>query len=109
MANFLGKVGGKALNFLGKAAKVGNFLGKNISQVQKGLKTVSGLAQNPTVQAAGQAVGLKSSLFKRIGDGTNNLANVLPGAQQVGRDINTSLQTGKRSIADLYTQLNAAS
>jgi hypothetical protein len=109
MASFLGKVGGKALNFLGKAAKVGNYLGKNISQVQKGLKTVSGLAQNPTVQAAGGALGLKSNLFKRIGDTTNNLANVLPGAQQTAREINTSLQTGKRSIADLYTQLNTAS
>lgn len=111
---FLGKAllaGGS--KFLGKSIRAGQYIGKALPQISKGLSQVQRLASSAAVQQAGKAIGIGPSVFNRVGSiagSTNAAVSALPG---VAADVragltgaSASLTPARRSIADLYQKAN---
>jgi hypothetical protein len=114
MASFLGRaLASGAQKYLGKAIRAGQYLGKAIPHISKGLSQVQRLASNSAVRDAGQSIGIGASVFNKVGQiagTTNSVVNSLPG---VAGDVRSGLTaTGaaltpaRRSIAELYQKAN---
>jgi hypothetical protein len=112
---FLGKsLLSGASKFLGKSLKLGQYIGKAIPHISKGLSHVQRLASNSAIQDAGKSIGIGPSVFQRVGQiagSTNTAVSGLPG---VAADVRagltaagTSLTPARRSIADLYQRAHA--
>eukprot|EP00953_Heterococcus_sp_UTEX-ZZ885_P029442 15623-Heterococcus_DN1.PRE.2 len=110
---------GKALlagssKFLGKALRTGQYIGKAIPQISKGLSQVQRFASSGAVQQAGKAIGIGPSVFQKVGQiagSTNAAVSALPG---VAADVragltgaSSSLTPARKSIADLYQKANS--
>jgi hypothetical protein len=109
---------GKALlsgasKYVGKAIRLGSYVGKAIPQISKALTQVQRLASTSAVQQAGKSIGIGPSVFNRVGQIAGTANTVIGQVPGVAADVragltaaSASLTPARRSIGELYQRAN---
>ena len=111
--SWLGRLVSTGSRFLGKAAPMASFLGRNLpgamNLASRGLNTASQLAANPLVNQAMNRFGVNANTMRQVAGGISNAQaglNLVPGTarsvQQGMQGVAAAAAPAAQSLASLY-------
>lgn len=117
--SWLGRLVSTGSRFLGKAAPMARFIGRNapnaLNIANRGLSAAAQLAANPLVNQLAQKAGVNPNVMKQVAGGINNAQAGLNLAPQMVRNVQQSAQNAMaaaapaaQSLAQLYRTVQGA-